>query len=174
MSMTTQDSSSKQTVRFMMYFKPAVLNELRVLSRMLSIAMVDFVDAAMEAYIFARRQELGSVVPSREKKRYVGPRTNLAGKRIRYVMKLNRNIIETMRDIAYLDNRRFTDVCDEALDDFIRFTKEVNNFKNAWVARSNTEAVRGRKNAQAREKISSLLTQYKTMEAQGRKPEREE
>ncbi|MEA3223523.1 MAG: hypothetical protein U9P49_10235 [Thermodesulfobacteriota bacterium] len=173
MIMTTQDKSSKEIARFMMYFKPVTLNELRGLSRKLNIAMVDFVGAAMEAYIFARGQEFGSKVPPREKKRYVGPRTNLEGKRIRYVMKLTKDIIETLRDIAYFDNRRFTHVYDEAIDDFIRFTKEVNNFKNIRFAKSDIKAVRGRKKTAARKKVSSLLAQYKTMETRGRKPEKE-
>lgn len=173
MMRATKNKSSKEIARFMMYFKPITLNELRGLSRKLNIAMVDFVGAAMEAYIFARGQEFGSKVPSREKKRYVGPRINLSGKRIRYVMKLTKDIIETMRDIAYLDNRRFTHVCDEAIDDFVRFTKEVNNFKNIRFARTDIKAVRGRKKADAIKKISSLLAQYKTMETQGHKPERE-
>lgn len=46
--------------RFMMYFRPNNLSELRVISRMLNIAMVDFVGAALEAYIFKKESELES------------------------------------------------------------------------------------------------------------------
>jgi hypothetical protein len=150
----------------MMYFKPATLNDLRAISRTLNIAMVDFVNASMQAYVFSRKQELGTDVPRRKKMRYVGPRVGLDGKRIRYVMKLSKNTIEKVRDIAYLDSRRFTSVCDEALDDFIKFTKEANKFKST--PKSGVMAVRGRKNSQAREKISSILLQYEDAETKGK------
>ncbi|HON96241.1 MAG TPA: hypothetical protein PL013_10605, partial [Deltaproteobacteria bacterium] len=57
--------------RFMMYFRPNNLSELRVISRMLNIAMVDFVGAALEAYIFKKESELGGTIPQRQRKRYV-------------------------------------------------------------------------------------------------------
>jgi len=91
----------------------------------------------------------------------VGPRTDLAGKRTRYVMRLPRDIVEKMRDIAYLDNRRFSQVCDDALAEFINFTKEVKNFRNVWLSRADVEAVRGRKDARASEAVAELLTQFK-------------
>jgi len=47
-----------ELARFMMYFKPSTLGEIRVLSRMLNIAMVDFVSASMDAYIFSREFEM--------------------------------------------------------------------------------------------------------------------
>lgn len=159
---------TKELSRFMMYFKPSTLNELRVLSRMLTIAMVDFVSASMEAYIFAREQELGYPIPPRTHDRFVGPRTDLTGQRVRYVMRLPKDVVEKMRDIAFLDNRRFTQVCDDALADFIRFTQEVKNFRNVWLSRSDIEAVRGRKDARASEVVASLLTQFKAAEANGR------
>ena len=161
-------NDSKGKARFMMYFKPSTLNELRVLSRMLSVAMVDFVNVAMKAYIFAREQELGSAIPPRKQARYVGPRLELVQNRIRYVMRLDKDVVEKVRDIACFDNRRFTHVCDEAIGDFIRFTKEVKNFKNVWLSRSDVEAVRGRKNIDARKKVQELLNQYKEVEKQGR------
>jgi len=156
------NGADKELSRFMMYFKPSTLNELRVISRMLNIAMVDFVTAAMEAYIFAREQELGCAVPPRLHDRFVGPRTDLAGKRTRYVMRLPKDIVERVRDIAYLDNRRFSQVCDDALAEFINFTKEVKNFRNVWLSRADVEAVRGRKDARASEAVAALLTQFKT------------
>jgi len=151
----------RELSRFMMYFKPSTLNELRVISRMLNIAMVDFVTAAMEAYIFAREQELGDAVPPRAHDRFVGPRSDLAGKRTRYVMRLPKEIVEKMRDIACLDNRRFSQVCDDALAEFINFTKEVKNFRNVWLSRADVEAVRGRKDARASEAVAALLTEFK-------------
>jgi hypothetical protein len=159
---------NRELSRFMMYFKPNTLNELRVLSRMLNIAMVDFVFAAMEAHIFAKEQVLGGTIPPREHHRFVGPRSDLAGKRVRYVMRIPKDAIEKMRDIAYLDNRRFTQVCDDALADFIRFTKEVKNLRNVWLSRADVEAVRGRKDAKARELVASLLSQFKAAETNGR------
>lgn len=158
----------RELSRFMMYFKPTTLGELRVLSRMLTIAMVDFVSAAMEAYIFAREQALGDAIPPRTHDRFVGPRTDLTGKRVRYVMRLPKEVVEKMRDIAFLDNRRFTQVCDDALADFIAFTKEVKNFRNVWLSRSDIEAVRGRKDARAVEEVAALLSQFKNSEAGGR------
>ncbi len=160
---------TNETARFMMYFKSATLNELRVLSRMLNVAMVDFVEAAMKAYIFAREQELGSPVPARSVERYVGPRSACTEKRIRYVMKLEKQTVETMRDIAFLDSRRFTQVCDEALADFIRYTKEVKKLRNVWISRSDVEAVRGRKSAGTRQVVFSLLEGYKSAETLGKK-----
>lgn len=150
--------------RFMMYFKSQNLNELRVISRMLNIAMVDFVDAALAAYVFKKVGEYGREIPSRGKKRYVGPRADTSEKRIRYVMRLNRESVEKIRDIACLDNRRFTHVCDEALANFITFTKHEKNFKNVWMSRSDVEAVRGRKSVQSTQEIASLLDQYKSLE----------
>jgi len=155
------NGADKELSRFMMYFKPSTLNELRVISRMLNIAMVDFVTAAMEAYIYAREQELGYAVPVRLHDRFVGPRTDLASKRTRYVMRLPKEIVEKIRDIAYLDNRRFSQVCDDALAEFINFTKEVKNFRNVWLSRADVEAVRGRKDARASEAVAELLTQFK-------------
>ena len=156
------------SARFMMYFLSSTLNELRVLSRMLNVAMVDFVEAAMQAYIFAREQELGGPVPPRSTPRYVGPRTPSSEKRIRYVMKLNKKSVETMRDIAFLDSRRFTQVCDEAISDFIRYTKEVKKLRNVWISRSDVEAVRGRKSASTRQVIDSLLKGYCSAEVSGK------
>ncbi len=147
----------------MMYFKPATLNELRVLSRMLNVAMVDFVDACLTAYIYSRELELGSAIPARLKKRYVGPRMNTSEERIRYVMRLNHRNVEKVRDIAFMDSRRFTQVCDDALSGFIGFTKDVKNFNNIWLSRDDVEAVRGRKSSQSSEVIDALLEQYFTM-----------
>ncbi len=150
--------------RFMMYFKPQNLSELRVISRMLNIAMVDYVAAALNAYIFKKENEYGSTIPSRAKKRYVGPRTDTSEKRIRYVMRLDKDTVEKIRDIACMDNRRFTHVCDEALNNFITFTKQEKNFKNVWMARADVEAVRGRKSVQSSQEIETLLRQYKLFE----------
>lgn len=149
----------------MMYFKPNNLSELRVISRMLNIAMVDFVGAALEAYIFKKEKDLGGTVPQRQRKRYVGPRNDTSEKRIRYVMRLDRNLVERIRDIACLDNRRFTHVCDDAIANFIAFTKQSRNFKNIWTARSDVEAVRGRKSVKSIEEISGLLSTYKKVNA---------
>ena len=150
--------------RFMMYFKPQNLSELRVISRMLNIAMVDFVDAALSGYIFKKENEFGGDIPARAKKRYVGPRADTSEKRIRYVMRLDKDVVEKIRDIACLDNRRFTHVCDEALANFITFTKQEKNFKNVWMSRSDVEAVRGRKSEKSTHEIATLLKQYKTLE----------
>jgi predicted transcriptional regulator len=145
----------------MMYFRPTNLSELRVISRMLNIAMVDFVGAALDAYIFKKVNEKGSDIPARQKKRYVGPRNDTSEKRIRYVMRLDKNLVEKIRDIASHDNRRFTHVCDEAISDFIAFTKLSKNFKNIWTSRSDVEAVRGRKSVKSVEEIAGLLSAYK-------------
>jgi len=147
--------------RFMMYFRPNNLSELRVISRMLNIAMVDFVGAALEAYIFKKESELGGTIPQRQRKRYVGPRNDTSEKCVRYVMRLDRNLVERIRDIACLDNRRFTHVCDDAIANFIAFTKHSKNFKNIWTSRSDVEAVRGRKSVKSIEEISGLLNTYK-------------
>jgi hypothetical protein len=147
----------------MMYFRPDNLSELRVISRMLNIAMVDFVGAAMEAYIHKREAELGRPVPQRSRKRYVGPRNDTSERRVRYVMRLDRDLVEKIRDIACLDNRRFTHVCDDAVSSFISFTKAARNFNNIWTARSDVEAVRGRKSFRSIEEIDSLLELYKKM-----------
>lgn len=151
----------KVSSRFMMYFKPNNLSELRVISRMLNIAMVDFVGAALDAYIFKKESELDGKVPLRQKRRYVGPRNDTSEKRIRYVMRLDKNLVERLRDIASFDNRRFTHVCDDAVANFILFTKQAKNFKNIWTARSDVEAVRGRKSVKSNEEIASLLNAYK-------------
>lgn len=151
----------KLSSRFMMYFKPHNLSELRVISRMLNIAMVDFVGAALDAYIYKKETEAGKTIPVRLKKRYVGPRNDTSEKRIRYVMRLDRDLVEKIRDIAFLDNRRFTHVCDDAIANFIAFTKLSRNFKNVWTSRSDVEAVRGRKSYKSTEEISGLLTNYK-------------
>ncbi len=148
----------------MMYFKPQNLSELRVISRMLNIAMVDFVCAALEAYVYRKEQEYGGSIPARQKKRYVGPRTDTSEKRIRYVMRLDKNTVERIRDIAFRDNRRFTHVCDDALTRFIDFTKQEKNFKNMWISRSDVEAVRGRKSVKSSLEIETLLKQYKNYE----------
>jgi hypothetical protein len=148
----------------MMYFKPQNLSELRVISRMLNIAMVDFVCAALDAYVFKKEQDYGGVIPSRQKKRYVGPRADTSEKRIRYVMRLDKDTVEKIRDIAFRDNRRFTHVCDEALSNFICFTKNEKNFKNMWISRSDVEAVRGRKSVKSSQEIETLLQQYKAFE----------
>jgi len=148
----------------MMYFRPQNLSELRVISRMLNIAMVDYVTAALNAYVFKKEKEYGGTIPLRAKKRYVGPRTDTSEKRIRYVMRLDKDTVEKMRDIACMDNRRFTHVCDEALNNFITFTKQEKNFKNVWMARADVEAVRGRKSVQSSQEIETLLRQYKSFE----------
>ena len=166
--MSSLNSTNQIHARFMMYFKPSTLNELRVLSRMLNIAMVDFVNAAMEAYVFAREKEIGSKIPPRKQKRYVGPRMELMQKRVRYVMRLEKDVVERLRDIAYFDNQRFTHVCDDALADFIRFTKETKNLNNVWLSRSDVEAIRGRKSLKSRENVRDLLKQYMAAETQGR------
>jgi hypothetical protein len=152
---------SPELARFMMYFKPTTLGEIRVLSRMLNIAMVDFVAASMDAYIFERENEMGTAVPARLNDRFIGPRTELTGKRIRYVMRLNKELVEKIRDIAFMDNRRFTNVCDDSLEKFIAYTKEVKNFKNVWLSRSDVEAVRGRKGAMASQIVSEILDSFK-------------
>jgi len=154
-------NEEKVTSRFMMYFKPTNLSELRVISRMLNIAMVDFVGAALEAYIFKKESGIGAQVPQRQRKRYVGPRNDTSEKRIRYVMRLDKGLVEKIRDIAFLDNRRFTHVCDDAIANFIAYTKQSRNFKNVWTARSDVEAVRGRKSVKSIEEISDLLNGYK-------------
>lgn len=151
------------TSRFMMYFKPQNLSELRVISRMLNIAMVDFVGAALEAYVFKRESQIGGTVPARGQKRYVGPRNDTSDKRTRYVMRLDKEIVEKVRDIAFMDNRRFTHVCDDAVANFIRFTKERKNYKNVWTSRSDVEAVRGRKSVRSSREIASLLEEYKKL-----------
>ncbi len=156
-----REQDTRETSRFMMYFKPGNLSELRVISRMLNIAMVDFVGAAMEAYIHKREAELGGPVPPRNRRRYVGPRNDTSEKRVRYVMRLNRKLVERIRDIACLDNRRFTHVCDEALSGFIAFTKAARNFNNVWTSRPDVEAVRGRKSVRSIEEIEALLDLYK-------------
>jgi len=152
------------TARFMMYFKPSILNELRVLSRMLSIAMVDFVDAALWAYIFAKEKKMGAPIPKRKQKRYVGPRSDTDDKRIRYVMRLDKDVVEKVRDVAYLNSRRFSQVCDDALTEFIRFTKEAKSLNNVWLSRSDVEAVRGRKSVESVQQIADLLQKYKSAE----------
>jgi len=154
-------NNGKETSRFMMYFRPGNLSELRVISRMLNIAMVDFVCAAMEAYIHKREGELGSPIPQRNKKRYVGPRNDTSERRIRYVMRLEKDLVEKIRDIACHDNRRFTHVCDEAIANFISFTKAAKNFTNIWTNRPDVEAVRGRKSFRSIEEIDALLDLYK-------------
>lgn len=161
--MNSRENDSK-TSRFMMYFKPNNLSELRVISRMLNIAMVDFVCAALQAYVFKKEQEYGCEIPTRQKRRYVGPRTDTSEKRIRYVMRLDRETVEKIRDVAFRDNRRFTHVCDDALAGFIDFTKQEKNFKNVWTSRSDVEAVRGRKSVKSTLEIETLLKQYKTFE----------
>ncbi len=158
----TYPQETPELARFMMYFKPSTLGEIRVLSRMLNIAMVDFVSAAMEAFIFAREFKMGTPVPPRGNERFIGPRTELTGKRIRYVMRLNKESVEKIRDIAFMDNRRFTNICDEVLSDFIVYTKEVKNFKNVWLSRSDVEAVRGRKGAKAVQTVAEILDSFKT------------
>lgn len=150
-----------ELARFMMYFKPSSLGEIRVLSRMLNIAMVDFVAASMDAYIFEREYTMGTPVPTRDNERFIGPRGELSGKRIRYVMRLKKDLVEKIRDIAFLDNRRFTNVCDDALTQFINYTKEAKNYKNVWLARSDVEAVRGRKGAKAGMIVNELLDSFK-------------
>jgi len=157
----TGSREDKATSRFMMYFKQNNLSELRVISRMLNIAMVDFVGAALEAYIYKKEKEFGGVIPARQRKRYVGPRNDTSDKRIRYVMRLDKNLVERIRDIACLDGRRFTHVCDDAIANFIAFTKESRNFRNVWTARSDVEAVRGRKSIKSIEEIAGLLQTYK-------------
>lgn len=156
-----RSKETKVSSRFMMYFKPQNLSELRVISRMLNIAMVDFVGAALDAYIFKKEKETGSPIPLRQKKRYVGPRNDTSEKRIRYVMRLDKTLVEKLRDIAYIDNRRFTHVCDDAVANFIAFTKQSKNFKNVWTSRSDVEAVRGRKSFKSAEEITGLLNAYK-------------
>ena len=161
MNSNSHDAGSS---RFMMYFKPQNLNELRVISRMLNIAMVDFVGAALSAYIFKKEIEHSDGIPARTKKRYVGPRADTSEKRIRYVMRLDKDVVEKMRDVASLENRRFTHVCDDALANFITFTKQEKNFKNVWMSRSDVEAVRGRKSVQSSQEITMLLNKYKSFE----------
>ncbi len=161
--MILKDTDSRSS-RFMMYFKPLNLSELRVISRMLNIAMVDFVCAALEAYVYMKEQEYGGSIPSRQKKRYVGPRADTSEKRIRYVMRLDKDTVEKIRDIAFRENRRFTHVCDDALSNFIDFTKQEKNFKNMWISRSDVEAVRGRKRGKSGQEIETLLNQYKAFE----------
>lgn len=151
-----------ELARFMMYFKPSTLGEIRVLSRMLNIAMVDFVSASMEAFIFAREFEMGAPIPQRDNERFIGPRAELTGKRIRYVMRLNKDLVEKIRDIAFMDNRRFTNICDEVLSGFIAYTKEAKNFKDVWLSRSDVEAVRGRKGAKAVQIVAELLDNFKS------------
>lgn len=150
-----------ELARFMMYFKPSTLGEIRVLSRMLNIAMVDFVSASMDAFIFAREFEMGAPIPPRDNERFIGPRAELTGKRIRYVMRLNKDLVEKIRDIAFMDNRRFTNICDEVLSNFISYTKEVKNFKDVWLSRSDVEAVRGRKGAKSVQTVADILDSYK-------------
>jgi hypothetical protein len=150
-----------ELARFMMYFKPSTLGEIRVLSRMLNIAMVDFVSASMDAFIFAREFEMGAPVPQRDNERFIGPRAELTGKRIRYVMRLNKDLVEKIRDIAFMDNRRFTNICDEVLSNFIAYTKEAKNFKDVWLSRSDVEAVRGRKGAKAVQTVAEILDSFK-------------
>ncbi|HQG30323.1 MAG TPA: hypothetical protein PLA83_00225 [Deltaproteobacteria bacterium] len=162
--MDSKENDNNKSSRFMMYFKPQNLSELRVISRMLSIAMVDFVCAALGAYVFKKENEYGGSIPSRNKKRYVGPRTDTSEKRIRYVMRLDKDTVEKIRDIACRDNRRFTHVCDDALANFIQFTKQEKNFKNMWISRSDVEAVRGRKSMKSSQEIETLLAQYKNFE----------
>ncbi len=166
--MSSPNRTNQNYARFMMYFKPSTLNELRVLSRMLNIAMVDFVNAAMQAYVFAREKEIGTKIPPRKQKRYVGPRTELLQNRVRYVMRLEKDVVERLRDIAYFDNQRFTNVCDEALSDFIRFTKQAKNLNNVWLSRSDVEAIRGRKSLKSSKTVRELLSKYMNVENQGR------
>ena len=161
--MNSRNSNSGSS-RFMMYFRPNNLSEIRVISRMLNIAMVDFVGAALDAYIFKKEGELGGSIPSRQKKRYVGPRADTSEKRVRYVMRLDRKTVEKIRDIAFHDHRRFTHVCDEALSNFIEFTKQEKNFDNVWISRSDVEAVRGRKSVKSAVEIGALLERYKNSE----------
>ncbi len=149
-----RSKETKVSSRFMMYFKPQNLSELRVISRMLNIAMVDFVGAAMDAYIFKKEKETGSPIPLRQKKRYVGPRNDTSEKRIRYVMRLDKTLVEKLRDIAYIDNRRFTHVCDDAVANFIAFTKQSKNFKNVGTSRSDVDT--GLLNAYKKIKIASI------------------
>lgn len=158
------NNNDADSSRFMMYFRPQNLNELRVISRMLNIAMVDFVGAALSAYVYKKETEYGGNIPSRAKKRYVGPRADTSEKRIRYVMRLEKENVEKIRDIASLENRRFTHVCDDALTNFISFTKQEKNFKNVWMSRSDVEAVRGRKSVQSSREITMLLEKYKSFE----------
>ncbi|HNR52557.1 MAG TPA: hypothetical protein PKI80_13310, partial [Deltaproteobacteria bacterium] len=84
--------------------------------------------------------------------------------RIRYVMRLDKDTVEKIRDVAFHDNRRFTHVCDDALANFIEFTKQEKNFKNVWISRSDVEAVRGRKSVKSSVQIDTLLKQYKNSE----------
>ena len=79
-------------------------------------------------------------------------------------MRLGKDTVEKIRDIASFDNRRFTHVCDDALANFIEFTKQEKNFKNVWISRSDVEAVRGRKSVKSSVEIESLLRQYKNAE----------
>ena len=76
-------------------------------------------------------------------------------------MRLDKGLVEKIRDIAFVDNRRFTHVCDDAIANFIQFTKQNKNFKNIWTSRSDVEAVRGRKSVKSTEEISDLLSNYK-------------
>ena len=162
--MNVKDNNAGSS-RFMMYFKPHNLNELRVISRMLNVAMVDFVGAALSAYIYKKEAEYEGAIPARTKKRYVGPRADTSEKRIRYVMRLDKESVEKVRDVACLEKRRFTHVCDDALTNFIAFTKQEKNFKNVWMSRSDVEAVRGRKSVQSSKEITMLLAKYKSFES---------
>jgi predicted transcriptional regulator len=79
-------------------------------------------------------------------------------------MRLDKDTVEKIRDIAFRENRRFTHVCDDALSNFIDFTKQEKNFKNMWISRSDVEAVRGRKRGKSGQEIETLLNQYKAFE----------
>jgi hypothetical protein len=115
--------------RYMMYFKPEALRDIRIISRTLDIAMIDFVESALDAYAYKKKSELKNI-PPRKNKKYTGPRNGThEAKRIRYIMLLNKDVIDKTRDIASLENRRFSHVCDEALNDFIEFTKTSRNLK---------------------------------------------
>ena len=76
-------------------------------------------------------------------------------------MGTDKALVEKIRDIAFIDNRRFTHVCDDAIANFIQFTKQNKNFKNIWTSRSDVEAIRGRKSVKSTEEISGLLNNYK-------------
>jgi hypothetical protein len=151
----------------MMYFKPMNLAGLRIISRTLSISMVDLVDASLDAYIFIQEKE--QIIPPRTKKRFSGPRsdTNKNDKRIRYVMVLRKSLMDRIRDIACLYNKRVTHVCDEALSNFITFTKQSDDFKNTpgkmWKGEPTIKAVKGKKTSLSKEKIKSLLSAYKAL-----------
>jgi hypothetical protein len=152
--------NGKSFSRFMMYFNSDNLREIRHVSRCLGIAMVDLVDAALDGYIYKKGE-----VPMRKQKRYVGPRdgTQRSGElRVRYVMRLPKGTIDRARNIASAENRRFTHVCDEAISEFVRFTKQARHIpRQVKTSHGHTEAVRGRKSTLAVQEIQELLAEYK-------------